>query len=506
MRLASHLRRSRHGVYSFRLVLPACLRAILGQTEIKRSLGTKSPTVARLLSYHLSAKMISIIEEAKHLAAQFDTDRIDAASIRKLIVEGLRIGADGSVSADRLETTPGREAEELREFSTMVDRARSRIGQRSAGEPTAAQIAERDALAAEIGLAPRTPIPSVDVPQRLDEAIAAWLSHLGSLAGSTRKAYATALAGFARAMGGPDAMAHAITRARCIAFAEGLLAQTKAAKPLHPKTVRAQINASELFLKWAIGNGRHAGPNPLEGVARPSPTRSDEGGAEAFTLDELKLIFEPERYNQAKRPHQFWAPLIALFTGARANEIAQLRLRDLEAVDGILCVRVAHDPRGENPTRTKNADSARIIPMHPELIRLGLPAYIEDARRAGGSRLFPHLPMDSLGKREKYISRDFNEKHLPAVGVHQTRRKVFHSFRDTAETALHANGANPVQIDEWIGHKAEGMGASRYKVKFTPAQFAELVLPRLQYPGLDLSELRYSPGRWNDWLLKNLHA
>jgi hypothetical protein len=55
MRLASHLRRSRHGVYSFRLVLPGSLRAVLGQTEIKRSLGTKSPVAVRLLAYALSA-------------------------------------------------------------------------------------------------------------------------------------------------------------------------------------------------------------------------------------------------------------------------------------------------------------------------------------------------------------------------------------------------------------------------------------------------------------------
>jgi hypothetical protein len=39
MRLASHLRRSRRGVYSFRLVLPASLRAVLGQTKINRSHG-----------------------------------------------------------------------------------------------------------------------------------------------------------------------------------------------------------------------------------------------------------------------------------------------------------------------------------------------------------------------------------------------------------------------------------------------------------------------------------
>ncbi|QGA36710.1 tyrosine-type recombinase/integrase [Burkholderia glumae] len=500
MRLASHLRLSRHGVYSFRLVLPAALRAALGQTEIKRSLGTKNPASARLLAYALSARILPIIDEARRLVA-FDPDNIDANAIRQLIVEGLRIGADGSVSADRLETTPGREAEELREFAALVERTRARTRQRIAGEPGAAQLAERDELAAAIGLAPRG--PSVDVPQKMADAIAAWLSHLGALAGSTRKAYATALAGLARSVGGPDAQVHAITRGQCIRYAEGLLAQTESDRGLHPKTVRAQVNASELFMKWAIGNGRHPGPNPLEGVARPSPTRSDEGGAEAFTLDDLRLIFEPERFGRAKRPHQFWAPLLALFTGARANEIAQLRLADLREIDGRHCIVIAHDPRAAAPTRTKNADSVRVIPTHSELLRLGLLDYIEDIRRIGGGRLFPHLPVDSMGKREKYISRDFNEGHLPAVGVHQPRRKVFHSFRDTVITTLHAHGANPVQIDEWMGHKPEGMGPTRYKTKFTPAQLAELVLPALIYPDLDLHGLRYSPGCWNDWLSKN---
>jgi integrase len=498
MRLASHLRRSRHGVYFFRLVLPAPLRAVLGQGEIKRSLSTKSPERARLLAYALSAKMLPIIQTARR-RVEIDPDNIDADAIRKLIVEGLTIAADGSVSAARLETTPGREAEELREFSALVERTRARTHERAAGSPSAAQLAERAELAAAIGLGAKP-----DVPQKLDEAIAAWLGHLGALAGSTRKSYATAVAGFARAVGGPDTMVHTITRGACIRYAEGLLALVKNGKPLHPKTVRTQVNAAELFMGWAVGNGRHNGPNPLEGVARPSPARSDEGGAEAFTLEELRLIFEPERYNKAKRPHQFWAPLIALFTGARANEIAQLRLVDLQEIDGLHCIRIAHDPRGEQPTRTKNADSVRHLPTHPELLRRGFAEYIEDVRRIGGERLFPHLPLDSMGKREKYISRDFNEKHLPAVGVHRPRQKVFHSFRDTVETTLHAHGANPVQIDEWVGHKAEGTGPNRYKVKFTPAQFSDLVLPNLHYPGLDLSGLRYLPGQWNDWLAKNL--
>lgn len=40
MLLASHLRRSRHGIFYFRIVLPAPIAAILGQRELVRSLGS----------------------------------------------------------------------------------------------------------------------------------------------------------------------------------------------------------------------------------------------------------------------------------------------------------------------------------------------------------------------------------------------------------------------------------------------------------------------------------
>jgi hypothetical protein len=58
---------------------------------------------------------------------EFAPDNIDGNAIRRLIIEGLRIGAMGSVSADRLETTPGREAEEMREFGVLIERTRTRM-------------------------------------------------------------------------------------------------------------------------------------------------------------------------------------------------------------------------------------------------------------------------------------------------------------------------------------------------------------------------------------------
>jgi hypothetical protein len=102
MKLASHLRRSRHGVFYFRIVFPQILATILGQPELNRSLSTRCPKTARLTGYQLSGTMLPLITRLARLMT-IDPDSLDPASIKKLIVEGLTIGKDGSISAARIQ-------------------------------------------------------------------------------------------------------------------------------------------------------------------------------------------------------------------------------------------------------------------------------------------------------------------------------------------------------------------------------------------------------------------
>lgn len=128
----------------------------------------------------------------------------------------------------------------------------------------------------------------------------------------------------------------------------------------------------------------------------------------SFRPDELKRIFQPHVFAAIKRPHQYWGLLLGLFTGARSNELAQLRLEDF-CIDGdIHYINITHDPEGG--TQTKNAASKRMLPLHRTLWTIGLQDYLYDLRDLGADRLFPNLPADKHGKREKYLSRDFNEK------------------------------------------------------------------------------------------------
>ena len=74
MLLASHLARSRHGVFQFRVVLPDALALAIGQKEIRRSLGTREPEAARLAAYGLSAKIIPLVRSLSNAMASNPED------------------------------------------------------------------------------------------------------------------------------------------------------------------------------------------------------------------------------------------------------------------------------------------------------------------------------------------------------------------------------------------------------------------------------------------------
>jgi len=79
MRLAAHLKRSRHGVYYFRLAIPEILRPMFGgRGEIKRSLATRDPALARSLAYVLSARYGNILKELRRMTRRdYDPSKFD---------------------------------------------------------------------------------------------------------------------------------------------------------------------------------------------------------------------------------------------------------------------------------------------------------------------------------------------------------------------------------------------------------------------------------------------
>ena len=87
------------------------------------------------------------------------------------------------------------------------------------------------------------------------------------------------------------------------------------------------------------------------------------------------------------RDGAFFVPLIALLTGLRREEAAGLTVDDVDREGDIHVFHVReNDMRG-----VKTLKSRRTVPIHRELIRLGLMKAVEDQRRKGSMFVFPEL-------------------------------------------------------------------------------------------------------------------
>lgn len=266
-------------------------------------------------------------------------------------------------------------------------------------------------------------------------------------------------------------------------------------KPMAPGTVNSYISKMSSFLGWACREGIIAN-NPAQRLLVEDEV-DDKDKREPFSLDQLKLIFNAPLYRGCKddgagyatpgsqviRRARFWVPLISLFHGMRMNEICQLSLDDIETLDGIDCIHVRTETEGQ---KTKSRAARRIVPIHPELKRMGFNAYVGTLREQGETRLFPELKQDGRG----YYSDSFNKwfgRFLRKISA-KTERTSFHSFRHTWRDAMReANVKDEVVFA--LGGWSDGGGThanygSGIKVK-TRAE----AIAKVRYDELDLLHL-----------------
>ena len=201
-------------------------------------------------------------------------------------------------------------------------------------------------------------------------------------------------------------------------------------KTLAERTVNKHLTRIGTLFDFAITNGFYDGPNPALKMQLPL-SRSDEESRAAYTSDELESLLVSEKYieDSFAQSYQFWTPIIALYTGMRQNEIAQLYLDDIRQDDGIWII----DINVNSPDKSlKNRNARRLVPVHPFLIvELKLHQYVEQLRAKGEKRLFPEIKPDRDGYGGP-VSKWFNWRYKGTCGIASDgRQKDFHSFRAT---------------------------------------------------------------------------
>ena len=272
----------------------------------------------------------------------------------------------------------------------------------------------------------------------------------------------------------------------------------------YPTQHAATINKTLNILSAIVSHAEAAGSldmvpgfkNPFgKGIKLVVDTRAEEK-RQPFSAADLKAIFSTGVYRSGERPRggggeaAFWLPLMALLSGARQGELAQLRVMDLaqDAETGVW-----HLDIGTAGGRSiKTASSRRKIPLHPELERIGLLRYRQSLLDAGSkpdSPLWPHVEADNEGRQNGPWSKWFNRYLRDKAGI-DDRTKVFHSFRHTfKELARAAKLAEDVH-DALTGHTGGGVGRQYggFGLKVLAEELARIEAPDmvrgLRWPGL----------------------
>ncbi|WOB57353.1 MULTISPECIES: site-specific integrase [Pseudomonas] len=195
-------------------------------------------------------------------------------------------------------------------------------------------------------------------------------------------------------------------------------------KTITAVTVNNRLRKLTAFLNWCKTNG-YVAENPLVGMK--VMTGSAKEARLSFDRSDLAALLNHEGLHKEarKQPWRYWLPLMGRATGARLEELCQLRVDDFTEQQGIHCIRIDDSREGQN---LKNASSRRTLPLHPALLDLGLLKYVESVKATGADRVFPELEA-VRGKLGHAPSKWFG-RYKTKLGITDSR-KTFHSFRHT---------------------------------------------------------------------------
>jgi len=290
----------------------------------------------RSVSHGIANGMERMSLEAADFFAQLDRDNERRAEVDPDFAQELELRAEKALELRRL-----KEAREGRELSEAErsNRALSLIG-----------LFEKYAA----------------VPGRNPKTIAQWRPYVANLVEHV----------------GSD-NAHALTSKHLIAWRNYLRDEAKfRGKPLSAKTINGSyLGAVSTLLAWAAGDGL-IDANPMLTVAKVTAPKAQRLRPKEFTTDEATTILtatlEPieGKAGDDWRNSVRWVPWLMAYSGARVNEVTQLRKADIVELDGIWVMRFTPEA---GPIKTREA---RTVPLHSHLIETRFLDFVQE-RPAG---------------------------------------------------------------------------------------------------------------------------
>lgn len=225
-----------------------------------------------------------------------------------------------------------------------------------------------------------------------------------------------------------------------------------------PKTARERLMYLNALLAFATQELEVIPKNPWKGLHIEVP---EEVTRVPWTDLQLQTLFSqplhqsyaiPPKELSGGGPAAYWIPLLGLYTGARMRELAQLRVSDITEADGVPVIRITDEGEGQ---KVKTKGSRRSVPIHSELIRLGLLDYAEGLRQEN-----PNGSLWPLLRNSKLMSAWFGRYRKGIPGL-EGKWLDFHSLRHTVRTRLAKAGASEKTMDAITGHVDGGSTGRR---------------------------------------------
>jgi integrase len=471
MRHASYvfLRRDT-GSYFFRWTIPASVRPLLGgRAELKRSLHTDERRTALRLARRLSVMLERTT--AQLMAAQLSQQDSPASYLTIKLLERL---VDGSIRMEGVELDPKHAEQDQQLLSALLGPAATPV-KRGTEQSLA------DLVKAYMEDGERAKRHTQKTRQELDSIFALMLEVLGAgkpLGELGRRDFA-----YLKEMLGKlpsNRRKNPLYRSKGVLELAGM--PIPSSHLMSTTTINKILGWVASLMGWGHLHG-YVSANFAEGLALAKSKRDDEY-REPYTDEEARMLRDAllaGKYGSDGHPWRKWIPLLLMYQGMRVNEAAQLALSDFGEIDGVPVVTVTD----EEGRRVKTAAARRTIPIHPELVRLGLLDHINTLRKRGGVvRAWPELSQgrDGHGQAVSRWFARFREKSGFGKDLHSARHSVVNRLRDA--------DVPEDLIADLVGHsRSSKVTFGTYAKAATVRRMAD-ALKRLDYGKADTMPLR----------------
>jgi integrase len=488
--MCSYLYR-RGSVYCTRLVVPPRLRSIVGKSDLGRSLRTKELADAkRLLPEWLAEAQATIAvaeaELARRVAPAAATGEAQAPTEwelendqfwRQVDIEDETKDEAAAEFEARLErpeaeltTDEAAAARLLGDAKRERDRYRERYRQRKERDQAAPSVQRTE----KINWVRPTQAPSSTISGMFES----YAAQDGSKPDTVRQ-WRSIINHLVAFLGHDDVKR--VELANLVQWREHLRAElVKGGKPRSAKTINdSYLAAANAVFSYGVNQVLIPG-NPALGLAKVRATQAPKLRDRDFTKAERKAILEaalvPASGNLSpqRKLARRWVPWLCAYTGARVNEITQLRKGDVRQIEGVWTVRITPEAGGVK------TNEARTVPIHEHLIEHGFLEAIKD--NADGPLFYqPDPAATSARGQHKQVGTFLAAWVRNDVGVTDPAIMPNHAWRHTFKSICLEAGIEERAADYMQGHASKGQGR-RYGSNTIPALADQLAkFPRFEF-------------------------